>query len=60
MVLAVHRREPSWLCERDRDVEKVDRRDFLQGSLLTAAGVGLSTQSETSAAGENVSNAPGR
>jgi predicted TIM-barrel fold metal-dependent hydrolase len=40
-------------------MEKVDRRDFLQGSLLTAAGVGLYTQSETSAAGEDVSNAPG-
>jgi predicted TIM-barrel fold metal-dependent hydrolase len=45
--------------ERDRDVEEIHRRDFLQGSLLTAAGIGLSTQSETSAADEDVSNAPG-
>lgn len=38
-------------------MEKVDRRSFLQGSLLTAAGVGFSTQSETSSAGQTASNA---
>jgi hypothetical protein len=44
-------------------VERVDRRDFLQGSLLAAAGVGLCTPSKTSAAEEaaeeNVPNVPG-
>lgn len=40
-------------------MEQLDRRGFLQGSLLTAASVGLGTQSETSAAEENVPKAPG-
>jgi predicted TIM-barrel fold metal-dependent hydrolase len=59
IVWGVDWREPSWLCERDRNVEKVERRDFLQRSLLTAAGVGLCTQSQTSRAGETGTNAPG-
>jgi hypothetical protein len=40
-------------------VEKVDRRDFLQGTLLTAAGVGLGAPPEPSAAEESVPNDPG-
>ena len=40
-------------------MEEIERRGFLQGSLLTAAGIGLCTQFETSAADKSVSNVRG-
>jgi predicted TIM-barrel fold metal-dependent hydrolase len=40
-------------------MQRIERRGFLQGSLLTAAGIGLGTQSETSAADKGAPSVPG-